>query len=290
MKRFIYKFSLFCLLLNTSLLTLTFYIEAKTKSISNFKLTPTIHSVFIGHSHPQYAYNDSLLQNSANLSYSMDSYLHSYTKLTHFIQQNKQLKNIFIEYSNNSIIELMDKAIYNNNTKPKMVKYMPYLNSSEHFLLFKKNPLTYLIAKIESANIYAKKILENRLNMTREFGRFEKNSKQLKNSTINKTPIPKPKTLKKISYLNIFYLKKIIVLAKKNNCNIFLIRTPTHPKWAGREFEFDYKRIKKTYFPNIKLIDMINFKLKNEEFGDLQHLNYKGGIKYSLYLNKMLNK
>jgi hypothetical protein len=219
----------------------------------------------------------------------MDSYFYTYIKLKYFIHYNKQLKNIYIEFSNNSIIELFDYAIYNNNNKPKMVKFMPYLNLQEHYLLLKNNPLRYITARIESASIYTNKILHNQLNMTHEFGRFEKYTKQLNKHLAKQTSEPKLKNQKTFCYLNLYYLLKIIDLANKNNLNISFIRSPTHPKWIGRENEFHYKRIKKIYFPNIKLIDMINFKLKNQEFGDLQHLNYKGATKYSLYLNKMLN-
>lgn len=289
MKRFFHKLFLFTFLISSLIILLSFFIEAKTKSKSKFILNRNINSVFIGHSHPQYAYNDSIIKHSVNLSYSMDSYFHSYIKLKFFIQQNKQLKNIFIEYSNNSIVKLMDNATYGDNTKPKMIKHMPYLSSSEHLLLFTKNPLTYLSAKIESANYYAKKIIEKQLNMTREFGRFEKNSNKLNNSKINKTPCIKPKILTSFSYLNIYYLIKIKVLAKINKLNFYLIRTPTHQKWNGREYEFYFKKFKDIYLPNEKLIDLVNFKLKNEDFGDLQHLNTKGAIKYSKYIDKTIN-
>jgi len=288
MKTFLYKTFLFITISITLLLIVTFFIEALVKSHSNFKLNSKINTIILGHSHPQYAYNDSIISNTINLSYSMDSYFHSYIKLSNFIKQNPQIKSILIEFSNNSIVELMNGAIYSNNTKPKTIKYMPFMNFNEHILLFKKNPLLYLVSKIESSLIYSKKYFNNEMNVSRDFGRFEKNSKQLKIQIVKTTSSPKPRIQKTFSYLNLYYLKKIYKLTQKHHINLYLIRSPTHKKWCGRENEFYFLKLKNIYFRQIKLLDFKNFTLSNNELGDLQHLNFNGANNYSKFIDKYL--
>lgn len=288
MKTFSYKIFLFTTISITLLLIVTFFIEALVKSHSNLKLNSKINTIILGHSHPQYAYNDSIISNTINLSYSMDSYFHSYIKLSNFIKQNPQIKSILIEFSNNSIVELMNGAIYSNNTKPKTIKYMPFMNFNEHILLFKKNPLLYLVSKIESSLIYSKKYFNNEMNVSRDFGRFEKNSKQLKIQIVKTTSSPKPRIQKTFSYLNLYYLKKIYKLSQKHHINLYLIRSPTHKKWCGRENEFYFLKLKNIYFRQIKLLDFKNFTLSNNELGDLQHLNFNGANNYSKFIDKYL--
>ncbi len=160
MKTFLFKLLRFFIKFSILLIIYTYIIEALIKTNSNFKLPKKINTIIIGHSHPQYAYNDSIIQNTINLSYSMDSYFHSYIKLSNYLKQNNQIKTIFIEYSNNSIVELMNNAIFSNNTKTKTIKYMPYMNFNEQVLILKKNPALYLTSKIESSFMYSKKIFQ----------------------------------------------------------------------------------------------------------------------------------
>ncbi len=92
----------------------------------------------------------------------------------------------------------------------------------------------------------------------------------------------------KISYYNLKYLTKIITLCKNNNIRVILIRSPQHKKYSGYSNEIKYQEIRKQYFPSIEYIDFSKFPLKNSEFGDLEHLNYKGAAKFSNWFNELL--
>ena len=48
--------------------------------------------------------------------------------------------------------------------------------------------------------------------------------------------------------------------------------------------------IKNEKFENIEFLDFNDFPLKNNEFGDFGHLNYKGAEKFSLWFNGLLDK
>jgi len=43
-------------------------------------------------------------------------------------------------------------------------------------------------------------------------------------------------------------------------------------------------------FKDVDFLDFNNFPLNNEEFGDFEHLNYKGAKRFSLWFNELLEK
>ena len=87
---------------------------------------------------------------------------------------------------------------------------------------------------------------------------------------------------------NIYYLSKIIKLLQKHDKTIYLIRSPQHPNNLILNNEKQFDSIRKIKFPNIIFLDFNDFNLKNNEFLDLEHLNTKGSIKFSIFLKTHL--
>tara|TARA_B100000614_G_C14164829_1_gene334330 strand:+ start:79 stop:519 length:441 start_codon:yes stop_codon:yes gene_type:complete len=92
---------------------------------------------------------------------------------------------------------------------------------------------------------------------------------------------------KHISYLNISFLAKIIKLCKDRNVDIYLIRVPLHGDYPVFNEEKLYQ-IKNNYFKDVEFLDLINFPIKDEQFGDLVHLNNYGSTKFSLWINSLI--
>jgi hypothetical protein len=46
--------------------------------------------------------------------------------------------------------------------------------------------------------------------------------------------------------------------------------------------------IRKRHFGDVKFLDFNNFPIKNDEFADFGHLNFKGALKYSTYINQRI--
>ena len=100
--------------------------------------------------------------------------------------------------------------------------------------------------------------------------------------------IPNPPEYKKTSVYSLYYLEKIIKLCKDNNINVFLIRSPYHHKSPIIQNEYNLQMLKNLKFIDIEFLDFKDFPLKNSEFGDLNHLNYKGAIIFSKWFNAIL--
>ena len=290
MKKLLLKISSITVLIILLIILLTIFVDKLILKNANFKLKSNINTVIIGHSHPQYSLNDEIIQNSVNLSYSLDTYFHSYIKLKHFVNSNNQIKFLFVEYSNNCITEEMDNAMFNKNSKPKIVKYLPFMNLNEHFFILKNNPIVYSESKINSLSVYFRRLMNKEFDFTKEFGRFEPNNTIFNDTLLLKTKSFSPWHQKTFSFKNIYYLKKIISFCKTKKINLYLIRSPLHKKWVGRTNEYFYFKIKKIYFPKVALLDFSNFKLLNDEFSDFQHLQKKGAIKFSTFANLIINK
>lgn len=50
------------------------------------------------------------------------------------------------------------------------------------------------------------------------------------------------------------------------------------------------KKLEIIFFPSIEYLDFSKFPLDNSEFGDLEHLNYKGAKVFSNWFAQLLNK
>lgn len=70
--------------------------------------------------------------------------------------------------------------------------------------------------------------------------------------------------------------------------SVFLIRSPQHPLYEYRNNEAEFSRIRERYFSDIKFLDFNNFPLKNDDFADFGHLNFKGALKFSAYINQRI--
>jgi hypothetical protein len=91
-----------------------------------------------------------------------------------------------------------------------------------------------------------------------------------------------------ISAYNLKYLEKLINHLTSLNKRVFLIRSPLHNQYEGYSNEEQFQELRKTNFSGVEFLDFSKFALANSEFGDLEHLNYKGARKFSLWFNQLL--
>ena len=78
------------LLLSFIILVPPYFINKK----ANFKLDKNDEMIVVGHSHPECAYNDSLIPSLKNLANSGESYFYTLQKLKKIVPANPQIKTI----------------------------------------------------------------------------------------------------------------------------------------------------------------------------------------------------
>lgn len=257
---------------------------------SDFKLNIKPIYIVLGNSHPECAFNDSLIDNFSNLSKSGESFFYTYIKAKNIIIQNPSIQVIFIEFSNLQIDGLMnewtwgEKAI--NHSCPI---YSPFMTLSDESTIAKKNFLHFLSSKILSLKENINRINNNDFNYSKAIGGYQwlerdKTDSLLKIKNYNSNFLSN----NNLSEINIHYLNKLIKFCHSKDKKVILIRSPLHQKYAGYSNEISYQKIRQINYSSIDYIDFSKFPLNNSEFGDLEHLNHKGAKKFSIWFSKLL--
>lgn len=260
---------------------------------ANFKINENIDKIIIGHSQPECAFNDSLIPNFKNLSKSAEAYFYNYQKLKKVLEQNPQIQEVFIEFNPTNIMEREDQKIwmdkYINRNLPH---YYSFLEPTDHWLLLRKNYLGYQHATLKSIGTNIKRIINNNENFIDSIGGYHylKSNKTQKilDTLTNSFQHEQIGTTANISSYDLNYLKKMVELCKERNKTVYLVRSPYHQKFVGNTYEAIFQKIKDEQYSSIPFLDFKDYKLHNDEFGDLQHLNYLGARKFSVWFNQKL--
>ncbi len=256
----------------------------------DFRLDKGINSIIIGNSQPECAYNDSLIKNFKNLAKPAEPYFYNYQKLKKIIEQNPQLINVFVEFNPTNIMVREDQKIWRDKfINLHLPNYNALLAYEDHKLLAIKNLTGYHQANLLSLRNNINRIILNRYNFIDSIGGY----KYLRRNKVNADPNSIINNKQKqhlisniqISTYNLLYLDKIIQLCEKSNINIYLVRSPYHQNFVGHSYESLFQQIRKERYSNTPFLDFQDFELLDDEFGDLQHLNYKGARKFSIWFN-----
>lgn len=293
MKMFLIKTILF---ISVSIIAVIVTFYAVITNINNkgsFRLTEDINYVFFGHSHTECAFNDSIIDNSANLSLSGESYFYLYTKIKKVLEDNTQIKAVFIEFSNSQITKIMNTWIWDDlHLSERLPIYLPFLNREDISLLYKNNPKGFISASSKAFRVNLFKVLKSDYDLSNEIGQYQRLEGSKVDSLINAMYTKKTNEKYTIDYSteNINYLKKIIEYLDSRNTDFYLIRSPQHKYYIDLKNESAFLKLKDSLFKNVKFLDFNEFPIADNEFRDFGHLNYLGAKKFSKWFDNLLKK
>ena len=257
---------------------------------SNFRLDKNVKYIVLGHSHPECAFNDSVIKNFKNLSQSGESYYYTYFKAREILKHNPSIETVFIEFTNNQIDESMNNWIWEEKyMNYRYPIYSPFISLSDKMVLAKNNFSGYMNALSLSLKYNLNKLINRDFNYSEIIGGYQclgisKVDSLImndRNSIVNSHD-------NKISDVNLSYLEKTIEYCKNKGKNVFIIRSPQHKKYQGYSNEDFYQKIIRDRFKTVKYLDFAFFSLRNKEYADLEHLNYMGGKIFSIWFNEIL--
>ena len=262
---------------------------------ADFSLPADTKYLVVGHSHPECSMNDSLIDNLYNLSKSAESYLYTLSKLNVILGQNPELSTIFLEFSNNQISKKTEKWIKEGNYLGEHFPLLsPFMEGTQHRLLFGNNFKEYLYKTATSINQNTTRIVQQDFFFTDELGGYYRQDIEKVDSlsvALKTGRYPEDKEIiHELSTLNLIYLKKIISLCEQKNKRIFLIRCPQHPLEPNLRNEEQFQRILNKDFNHVEFLDFNEIPLENSHFVDFGHLNHKGATLFSNWFNGMLKK
>lgn len=250
MRQFIKLSISFLIILFTLIFVLVESSEYIVNKNSDFKLNVNTKYLVLGHSHPECAFNDSLIDNFKNLSQSGESYYYTYFKAKEIIKQNPSIETVFIEFTNNQINESMNDWIwgekYMNHRYPKYSSFMKY---DDKMILAKNNLSGFLNSTSLSLKENIGRVIKQNFNYTNSIGGYLYLERDKTDSLVNniKKEYSQSENVR-VSEHNLEYLNKIIDLCEEHGKKVILIRSPQHSKYTGYSNENIYQEIRNNLF------------------------------------------
>ena len=136
-----------------------------------YKINKDANILILGHSHLQYALNDSLINNSVNFSQAGDSYFYIYFKFKKIIESNTHVNTLILAISNNMFSDDIDDIwIYEKyHLEYKYPKYSNLIFYTDKWLLIKKEPISFSIASIYALKAKINLIISGNNNLIKKF-------------------------------------------------------------------------------------------------------------------------
>lgn len=289
------KYILFFILINIILISIFVYFTIKINypySIfkEKFKHTKTL---IIGDSHTECAINDNLFS-SFNLSNSADAYIYSFIKLK-YIDKFANLDTVILSYRPQNLIKvdddrwLKDKRILTT----KLSYLAPMCELDEFVYLYNINRIAVIQSYVKSSLVLLKTTIKTIFNMVQfndySIGGYKYLVRNKLEEALRLTKTNKFTKLSLSKYQN-DYLKKILKYCNDKNITIILLEPPTYldNKDIRTFTKNKFNEYKKEY--DFIYLNHSNYRLMEEEYGDIGHLNYLGAKTYSEYLNKLFKK
>lgn len=292
MKKFVINICWYSALLILVFYTVSYVLDKYINDCKNFKIDSNIEYIVFGHSQSACAYNDSLISNFKNYSSNGEGYFYTYFKVKKVLECNRDVKKIFVEFTNNQFSQFAENRIWGKYMPGLLPKYFTLIDQYGLFLLCKKAPFEVLKALYVSERLKLNYLIANDSNYLsyNKMGGYILRVGSLKQKQIDSLILLNNK--KKIAGLdytteNIDYLEKISNLCKLNGVKLYFVRSPI-PLFNQYNNDSLFFSIYKKKFQEIPFVDLKKFPLKNYDFNDNVHLNYLGSIKVSIFMDSLL--
>jgi hypothetical protein len=293
MSKFILQSIFFILIALTAITVLVIGTKKYAQSGLIVQTRPMVDKIIIGHSHPECAINDSLIEGLQNFSRSGESYFYTYYKLRPLLAQNPQIKTVFVEFSNDMISAEKDEWTWGRRYMTRLYpEYGVFIDAAGNDLLFRHNPRAFVDAQSLALQSTMMSLTHPHYNYAERLGKYiylvrDQTDSLLKADTLDYVD---RSSLFKLSSTNLGYLRKIIDYTRSMHRDIYLIRTPMHLRSPYRINENLFMKVYDSLFRDVKFMDYVNFPLENNEYGNLEHLNYRGARKFSEFFDKEVER
>lgn len=292
MRVFVIKTIFFSLITLIGLIAILLFVNYKVDAGAYYNLPANKKYLIVGHSHTECGYNDTIISDAINLSSGGECYFYTYFKLKKLLEENSHINAVFVGYSNNMINKEMDEWIWGDEyLSARYPKYSAFMEPSDIYLLLRNNPKELLATQPVATRKYIGFLWGNESNIMKDqawggylFLERDKTDSLIK--VAQNLPSIAPET--EIAENNLRYLDKMISLCKESGVSFYLIRSPLHPAYRGVSNEELFMKTTTERYAGVEFLDFKDFSLSNSEFGDLDHLNFKGAKKFSQVIQQLL--
>lgn len=291
MKRFLTQTLIFVGLALGVLLGSSAVVNYRIDTGNYFEVPGATQRLVLGHSHPECAFDDTILSGTKNLAQSGESYFYTYLKLKKLLEGNDQIKTVFLELTNNQIRFDMEEWIWDDkHLSHRFHKYCAFMDWDDLMLLVVRNPRPLINGQSLALRENLKFLLKGQRNLPEEqsWGGYLPLEEVLKDKKIGK--YRGSKTIpQKLAEVNLTYLGKCLELCRNNDVKAFLVRSPLHPEYLTPNEEH-FLSTRRERFPEVPFLDFREFPLLTEDFADLEHVNQAGAKKFSTFVGKLIEQ
>ena len=271
-----------------------YYIGLRLRENIHYGNLSPVQYCVVGHSHPECAFNDSLIVGMKNFALSGEAYFYNYHKIKSMLSRGVRLNTVFIEYANNSLSSELCEWIWNNqNLSRSYVKFSPFVSVSDNAFVFFHNPHGWLNAFGLSMKWRIDQSFKSGVNYLDYSGGYKFLVRNSLDSLIQESDTliksSGGDSAMEVCEKNQFYLRQMIQLLRDNDAQVYLIRSPIHEMYSGYNFESAYDSIYNHVFSDVERLDFAKFPLDDDDYGDFEHLNYKGATKFSKAFHEMIS-
>jgi len=285
MKRFITLSTLFISPL-ICVVFLSLFINSSIIKNQALKIPDNKRILILGDSNPECAINDSLISNALNLSQSANSYFYSYLKLRQILIDDNNIDTVILGLAPHNIFAEIEKEwLLNNAHMQKMLPdYYPLMEKDDFALLLKNsaNGVKQAFSSIIKGSI--ENIVDYLKGKKLDYGGY--NPLEINDLKKDASEFTSKNSAFKIAKIESLYLRKIIEECEKNNLDLLFICTPKRAElWKSKNYGVDqFYSYYSNHFSHITFLDMHNFYIPDNGFGDLAHLNHQGAKIFSEYI------
>ena len=214
MKKFSKEILVFLFIIITIVFVDVFLQKTLLYKDENVKLPKHYSVLIVGHSHPANAYDTHFIKNTINMGSAGEAYMYTYFKAKKVLDNNPQIKKVFIEYTNNQIEKGMDNWIWDDIHLQYRIKDCGVLLDNDAIqLLYKKNPTGLINAFSKSLFDNLSRLFVNRKGMVERggMGKFTPcDMVYVQKKSPARQKLRKNNNDFEISEYNILYLQKIV--------------------------------------------------------------------------------
>jgi len=281
MKLFLKKLFAFLVIPFALSLVTGFVLIAYNSNSINYKLGDGITGIFLGDSHVRCSLNDSLMPNRKNVSGNSESLYFSYYKLEKLLDENQNIKIVYLGFSYHSLSNYYDDFITGNFSNSVSPMYFYTLPSKERLKMFywNREKLFSYVKELLSTG-YKSTLNESPADFTGGYSNVFTNTMALDTSMDKRIKFQyySKNKLNNFSEINLLYFYKILNLCKTKHIELILLKTPLHTYYEKRvpaEYVSRYNEI--VTENKLKIIDFANITFSDSCFlPDGEHLSVKG--------------
>lgn len=259
-----------------------------------YAIAPDTKYIVLGHSHPECAINESMINNLQSFARSGAPYFYTYFKAKKLIENNEQIESLFLSFTYTDVSRIMDKKTWGNESiETRLHRYSAFMDWDDYKVLTKNNWQGVLKSQSLALQSNLKFLLGNNPSYIDHVywgGYLRMTDCKTDSLLVYMNDLPVKKKPAELSETSLAYLDKIIALCKAHNVELFLMRTPIHEKHYSYAYEDAVQELLRHEYSKLTFLDFSKFPLKNADYRDFGHLNYKGANKFSSFFNELLQE